>query len=34
VMSDWILGHARVLEIVTGIGLGAIFLVKGLVALG
>jgi len=29
-MTDWIMGHSRMLEIVTGVGLGAIFLFKGL----
>ena len=32
-MSEWIMGHARPLEIVTGGGLGAIFLWKGLAVL-
>ncbi len=32
-MTDWIMGNARVLEIVTGIGLGAVFLWKGLAVL-
>ena len=31
-MSEWIMGHARPLEIVTG-GLGLIFLFKGLAVL-
>jgi hypothetical protein len=32
-MSEWIMGHARPLEIVTGGGLGVIFLWKGLAVL-
>jgi threonine/homoserine/homoserine lactone efflux protein len=32
-MSDWLLGHSRMLEIVVGLGFGAIFLVKGAVAI-
>jgi hypothetical protein len=32
-MTEWIMGHARVLEIVTGVGLGAVFLWKGLAVL-
>jgi len=32
-MTEWIMGHARALEIVTGIGLGAVFLWKGLAVL-
>jgi threonine/homoserine/homoserine lactone efflux protein len=32
-MTEWIMGHARMLEIVTGIGLGAVFLSKGLAVL-
>jgi threonine/homoserine/homoserine lactone efflux protein len=32
-MSEWIMGHARSLEIVTGGGLGLIFLFKGLTVL-
>jgi hypothetical protein len=32
-MTEWIMGHARVLEIVTGLGLGAVFLWKGLTVL-
>jgi threonine/homoserine/homoserine lactone efflux protein len=31
-MSDWLLGHSRMLEIVVGLGFGAIFLAKGAVA--
>jgi hypothetical protein len=29
-MSDWLLDHSRALEIVVGIGFGAIFLAKGI----
>jgi hypothetical protein len=29
-MTEWIMGHARMLEIVAGVGLGAVFLWKGL----
>lgn len=32
-MSGWLLGHSRMLEIVVGIGFGAVFLVKGIGAL-
>ncbi len=32
-MSGWLLDHARVLEIVVGLGFGAIFLWKGLTVL-
>jgi hypothetical protein len=32
-MSEWIMGNARMLEIVTGIGLGGVFLWKGLAVL-
>ena len=32
-MTEWIMGHARVLEIVTGFALGAVFLWKGLAVL-
>ena len=32
-MSDWLLGHSRMLEIVVGLGFGAIFLVKGVLAI-
>jgi Sap, sulfolipid-1-addressing protein len=32
-MSDWLLGHSRMLEIVVGIGFGAIFLAKGIASL-
>jgi hypothetical protein len=32
-MSDWLLGHSRMLEIVVGLGFGAIFLTKGVVAI-
>ena len=32
-MSDWLLGHSRMLEIVVGLGFGVIFLVKGLVTI-
>jgi hypothetical protein len=32
-MSEWIMGHARPLEIVTGGVLGGIFLFKGLAVL-
>jgi hypothetical protein len=32
-MTEWIMGHARTLEIVTGLGLGAVFLWKGLAVL-
>jgi Sap, sulfolipid-1-addressing protein len=33
VMTEWILSHARQLEMATGLGFGAIFLVKGVAAL-
>jgi Sap, sulfolipid-1-addressing protein len=29
-MSDWLLDHSRALEIVVGIGFGAVFLAKGI----
>jgi hypothetical protein len=29
-MSEWLLGHSKLLEIVVGIGFGAIFLIKGI----
>jgi hypothetical protein len=29
-MSNWLLGHSRGLEIVVGLGFGAIFLIKGI----
>jgi threonine/homoserine/homoserine lactone efflux protein len=32
-MSDWLLDHSRMLEIVVGIGFGAIFLTKGIASL-
>jgi Sap, sulfolipid-1-addressing protein len=32
-MSDWLLGHARALEIVVGLAFGVIFTVKGLAVL-
>lgn len=32
-MSAWIIGHARMLEIVVGAGFGTVFLAKGLAAL-
>jgi hypothetical protein len=32
-MSEWLLMHSRMLEIVVGIGYGSIFLVKGITAL-
>lgn len=32
-MSEWLLGHSRMLEIVVGIGFGAIFVAKGIAAL-
>jgi hypothetical protein len=32
-MTEWIMGHARALEIVTGLGLGSVFLWKGLAVL-
>ena len=32
-MTDWIVAHSRVLEIGTGLGFGALFLVKGLLDL-
>jgi Sap, sulfolipid-1-addressing protein len=32
-MSDWLLGHSRMLEIVVGIGFGAIFVGKGIASL-
>jgi hypothetical protein len=32
-MSDWLLGHSRMLEIVVGIGFGAIFVAKGIASL-
>jgi hypothetical protein len=32
-MTEWIMSHARVLEIVTGVGLGTVFLWKGLAVL-
>jgi threonine/homoserine/homoserine lactone efflux protein len=32
-MSDWLLGHSRGLEIVVGLGIGVIFLYKGIEAI-
>ncbi len=32
-MSDWLLGHSRMLEIVVGLGFGIVFLAKGLVTI-
>ena len=32
-MSDWLLDHSRMLEIVVGIGFGAILLAKGIASL-
>jgi threonine/homoserine/homoserine lactone efflux protein len=32
-MSDWLLGHSRIVEIVVGLGFGAIFLAKGVIEL-
>jgi threonine/homoserine/homoserine lactone efflux protein len=32
-MSDWLLDHSRALEIVVGIGFGAVFLAKGIAGL-
>jgi hypothetical protein len=32
-LSDWLLDHSRMLEIVVGIGFGAIFLAKGIASL-
>ena len=32
-MSDWLLGHSRMLEIVVGLGFGAIFLAKGVLTI-
>jgi hypothetical protein len=32
-MTEWLLARTRLIEIVVGLGLGGIFLVKGLTAL-
>jgi hypothetical protein len=29
-MTEWIMGHTRVIEIVVGLGFGAVFLWKGI----
>jgi hypothetical protein len=32
-MTDWIMANARILEIVTGLGFGIVFAIKGYLAL-